>query len=64
MIKYYTIEQVAERWAVSRQTVWRDVSSGRLRAMRIRNVWRIPKDWLLEYEKQMEQKNKNPDQDG
>jgi excisionase family DNA binding protein len=62
--KYYTVDEVAERWSVSRQTVYRDVRDGHLKSLKIRNVMRIPEKWLLEYEKQMEQKNKNPDQDG
>lgn len=41
-----TIRQVAERLGVCDKTVYRMISDGQLKAVRIRNAWRISADEL------------------
>lgn len=39
---YYTVEEVAKRLRLHRSTIYRMLESGELRAIRIRNQFRIP----------------------
>lgn len=47
---YWTVEEVAERWRVSKMTVYRLCQSGKLTHARLGGSYRIPDDALKEYE--------------
>ena len=47
--QYYTVREVAERFKVSRQSVYDWISEGRLRAVKIGNRTRIPESALEEF---------------
>jgi excisionase family DNA binding protein len=48
--KLLTIAEVAERWRVSKMTVYRLVHSGALRSIQIGHSYRIPVGAVFEYE--------------
>ena len=50
-----TVQQVMSRLQVSDETVYRHVKSGKLRAIRVGRLWRIPSDALDELLKKGEQ---------
>jgi len=52
--QYYTVREVAERFKVSRQSVYDWISEGRLRAVKIGNRTRIPESALEEFVQQIE----------
>ena len=47
----YTISEVALAWHVCYRTVYRAVTSGKLLAVKIGNVYRIPEEAMLMYER-------------
>lgn len=48
--KLLTVAEVAERWRVSKMTVYRMVHSGALRSMKVGRSFRIPASAVFEYE--------------
>jgi excisionase family DNA binding protein len=44
--QYYTVREIAERFKVSRQSVYDWIAEGRLRAVKIGNRTRIPESAL------------------
>ena len=48
--KHQTIDQVARRWAVHRQTIVRLIASGKLRAIRVGRAWRVTEAEVQRYE--------------
>lgn len=42
-----SVAEFAAEWGVSRMTVYRLISSGKLDAIRVGNQWRIPADAVL-----------------
>ncbi len=55
--KYYTLEEVAHLLKVGRMTVYRWVWAGKLQAVRIGRMWRVPHDALEAFLKQGEGKD-------
>ena len=51
-----TVQQVIEKLKISDETVYRHIRSGRLRAIRIGDLWRIPTEALDEFIRRGEQK--------
>jgi excisionase family DNA binding protein len=49
MEKLLTPDQVAEYLAVSRKTVYRIINSGKLNAIKVESILRIPEESLKEY---------------
>lgn len=45
-----TIKQVAERWHVDRDTIYRMISSGKLKAFQVGRQWRVTAETVAEYE--------------
>lgn len=54
--KYLTLEQLAERWLCSKESVRRLIISGRLSAVKL-GGWKIRQDEVLRYEKAKEQED-------
>jgi excisionase family DNA binding protein len=52
--QYYTVKEVAERFKVSRQSVYDWISEGRLRAVKVGNRTRIPQSALEAFVQQIE----------
>lgn len=50
-----TIQQVMSRLQIADETVYRYIKSGKLRAIRIGGLWRIPSEALDEFLKKGEQ---------
>ena len=52
-----TIQQVADRWGVTRQTVKKEMDKGNLKYFTFGSdrhpQYRIRKDWVLEYEERL-----------
>ena len=44
--EFYTVQEVADRMRVSRKTIYRLVERGALRAVRLGDVYRIPREAL------------------
>ena len=44
--EFYTVQEVADRMRVSRKTIYRLVERGELRAVRLGDVYRIPREAL------------------
>ena len=42
--EFYTVQEVAERLRVSRKTIYRMVERGEIRAVRLGDVYRIPRE--------------------
>lgn len=51
MEKYFTCEQVAERYGVKRLTVWSWIRDKKLKAIRTGKNYSIPPQALIEFEK-------------
>ena len=49
MEKLLTTDQVAEYLAVSRKTVYRIINAGKLNAIKVESILRIPEESLKEY---------------
>lgn len=49
MEKLLTADQVAEYLAVSRKTVYRIINNGKLNAIKVESILRIPEESLKEY---------------
>jgi len=47
--KLFTIQQVMERLQVADETIYRYIKSGKLRAVRVGGLWRIPSEALDEF---------------
>jgi excisionase family DNA binding protein len=52
--QYYTVREVAERFKVSRQSVYDWIREGRLRAVKLGNRTRIPESALEEFVRRVE----------
>lgn len=50
--KYYTVTEIAKKYAVSNTAVTKWIREGKLKAVRLGNVWRIPESALKEFLKQ------------
>lgn len=50
MQKYYTCEELAERYRVKTATVWSWIRNGRLSAVRIGGLYRITEDAMRQFE--------------
>jgi excisionase family DNA binding protein len=48
--RFYTVEELAQRWQVNQRTVRREIERGRLRAVRVGNLLRIPTEVVARYE--------------
>ncbi len=48
--EYYTVDEVAKRLRVSRRTIQRMIEAGELRALRVRDLYRIPRASLEQFE--------------
>lgn len=48
---FYTCKEIATRYGVCEDTVWAWVRTGKLKAIRIGKLYRIPKEALTEFEK-------------
>lgn len=46
----YSLADLAERWHVDRLTVYRLVTSGKLRAFQVGKQWRVTAETVAEYE--------------
>lgn len=57
MERLLTIQQVMDRLQVADETIYRYIKSGKLRAVRIGGLWRIPSEALDEFLKKGEQGN-------
>jgi excisionase family DNA binding protein len=44
--EFYTVQEVADRLRVSRKTIYRMVERGEIRAVRLGDVYRIPREGL------------------
>lgn len=47
----YTVTEVAKKFSVSRQTVLKWINNGKIKAVKVVKVYRIPKeeiDWLID----------------
>jgi excisionase family DNA binding protein len=55
--KYWTPEEIAERLKINVRTVNRWIASGKLRAIRVGRLWRVPDSAIREFveEQQTEQ---------
>lgn len=47
--EYYTIEEVARLLKVSKDTIYREIQAGKLRAVKIGNQWRIHHSEIQRY---------------
>jgi len=59
MEKLLTPDQVAEFLSVSRKTVYRIINAGKLEAIKVENILRIPEESLKEY---IDRNKKNEEQ--
>lgn len=50
MPKYYTCEEIAERYRVKTATVWGWIRNGRLSAIRIGGLYRVTEDAMRQFE--------------
>ncbi len=50
MSKYYTCEEIAERYRVKTATVWGWIRNGRLSAIRIGGLYRVTEDAMRQFE--------------
>jgi len=50
MIKFMTVEEVADRWRVSRMSIYRLIARKELEVMRVGRVFRIPETSVDGYE--------------
>jgi len=41
---FYTVKELAKRYKVTPQTIIKNINEGKLRAVRVGGVWRIPSD--------------------
>lgn len=48
--KFYTTEEVAQRYGVKRLTVWEWIRNGKLTAMRTGKEYRMTEDDLVQFE--------------
>ena len=51
--EYYTCEEVAERYSVQESTVWAWIRNGKIAAVKMGRMYRIPKESLDAFEKTM-----------
>ena len=54
--KLLTIQQVMSRLQVADETIYRYIKSGKLRAVRVGGLWRVPEDALDEFLRKGENK--------
>ena len=50
MSKYYTCEEIAERYRVKTATVWGWIRNGRLSAIRIGGLYRVTESAMAKFE--------------
>lgn len=51
-MKYMTVDEVRERWSVSRDVVYEYISSGQLQAVKIGRSWRVKPGDLEKFERE------------
>jgi excisionase family DNA binding protein len=56
--KYYSPNEIAEIYNVKEDTVRKWISMGRLKAIKMGRLWRIPESALLEFIKSNQEKEK------
>lgn len=56
----YRVGEAAEALGLSRATIWRLVSSGRLNAVRVGRAVRVPADDLLRFLKEIREQQRSP----
>lgn len=44
--KYYTIKEVAQKWSVCEQTIWRYAKMGRIRSVKAGRLVRFEKEYI------------------
>lgn len=52
-----TIDQIAGRWSVHRQTVIRLIEAGKLRAIKVGRAWRVSECEVQKYEREAGQQS-------
>lgn len=56
--KYYTVDQVAELYQVTRQAIYKWIRTGQLKAVRVGTLTRIRADDLKDFEQKIEVEEK------
>jgi len=63
-MKHYTVRELAERYAVSESTIYREIKEGNMESTQVRGSLRISEEAIEEYERSGNAGEGSPGSDG